>query len=569
MNNPEEQVRRYGLLLEAACHMGSVMDLDDLISQLLDRAKEVMQAEACSIFLPDPLTGDLILVSTNQVVRCLDSSPRVPAGKGIAGAVFQSRKSINITDASRDSRLYDRFEHRFGIVTRALLTVPLLHGEDCLGVMQVLNPTQTDCFTEECERIFEAFAVLVVSALHQLDVKKQEMERARNRQEISFAREIQESFLPPSHQCFRPCRVHMKAFPARNVGGDFYFLHEIAPDCLLMGLGDVAGKGIPAALTMARSTAMIKARVDQLDTNFADWIRLLNRQISEDLRFGAFIGMTLLLADANRGEIKICSAGQFAPIHYSKGKWSVADGLRQPPLGILPSFAYQVETHPLHPGEYWMLISDGIVEARNRANEELTLERFVEALPSHQTGSKAFAAAIALWRDFVGVAAPHDDASILLLDWRGASPAANCELNCCPETLCSGRQFVEGWATFAGYDDLTVGQIVSACDEAASNVFRHAYGSQPGPMAIHAEIAQDSLVFTIRDKAPPINPALIQGRKLDDLAPGGLGTVILNASFDTVNYQPLPDGNRLILKKRLPYESLEGIGRHQGAEPGQ
>jgi sigma-B regulation protein RsbU (phosphoserine phosphatase) len=408
----------------------------------------------------------------------------------------------------------------------------------------------------------------VVSALRQLDAKKQEMERARNRQEISFAREIQESFLPSPHQWFRPCQVHMKAFPARNVGGDFYFLHEISPDRLLMGLGDVAGKGIPAALTMARATAMIKAMVDQLDTSFADWIRLLNHQISEDLRFGRFIGMTLLLADAARGELEICSAGQFAPIHYSNGSWRVAEGLRQPPLGVLPQFAYQVESHPLKPGEFWMLISDGIAEARNRADEELTLKRFVEALPGHQRGSTAFASAMAVWRDFVGVAAPHDDASILLLDWRGLPPAAECELNCRPETLCSARQFVERWAAFAGFDDVTVGQIVSACDEAASNVFRHAYHSQPGPIAIHAEIVQDSLVFTICDQAPPVDPGQIQGRALEDLRPGGLGTVILKAIFDTVDHRPLPKGNRLVLRKRLPDQSLGGIEWNRSAEPG-
>jgi anti-sigma regulatory factor (Ser/Thr protein kinase) len=125
-------------------------------------------------------------------------------------------------------------------------------------------------------------------------------------------------------------------------------------------------------------------------------------------------------------------------------------------------------------------------------------------------------------------------------------------MNCCPETLCSGRQFIEAWAKYAGFDDTTVGQIVLACDEACSNVFRHGYGTQPGPVTLHARIEEQALLIDIRDQAPPLQTEEIKGRDLDDLRPGGLGTVILRKTFDSVEYQPGPAGNRVRLRRMLP-----------------
>jgi anti-sigma regulatory factor (Ser/Thr protein kinase) len=115
-----------------------------------------------------------------------------------------------------------------------------------------------------------------------------------------------------------------------------------------------------------------------------------------------------------------------------------------------------------------------------------------------------------------------------------------------------GREFVEKWAIFAGYDDVTVGKIVLACDEAVTNIFNHGYERKPGPLKYHAGIEKSSLSLQISDQAKSVDGSEIKGRPLSELRPGGLGTFIMSQVFDEVNYEPQTIGTTLILRKALP-----------------
>jgi phosphoserine phosphatase RsbU/P len=144
-------VERYQALLAAARCFGRSMDLRSLIDEILRRAQDVMLAEACSVLLPDPHTGELILYSTDTQIANLPEPLRVPPGAGIAGAAFQSKKIINVANAAEDPRHYSAVARQLGMRTRAILTVPLLDGASCLGVMQALNPRERDCFDAQDE----------------------------------------------------------------------------------------------------------------------------------------------------------------------------------------------------------------------------------------------------------------------------------------------------------------------------------------------------------------------------------------------------------------------------------
>src|SRR4051812_374625 len=260
----DSQLARYKILVDTAKCFSRAMDLQSLIDEILNRSQEVMQAEACTLLLPDLETQELILHSTDPKLAALPQRLRIPPGQGIAGAVFQSKEKLLIQDAQNDPRHYRTIGQQVGVVAHAMIAIPLLDGAECLGVLQALNPRDRKIFDEQDEEIFEGFAGLIANALRRLDAEQQKMELARSNQELHVAREIQESFLPSCAQSFPFCQVRMNYFPAYEVGGDFCSVHPIGKHLLLLGLGDVTGKGIPAALTMARATAMIKATVDQI-----------------------------------------------------------------------------------------------------------------------------------------------------------------------------------------------------------------------------------------------------------------------------------------------------------------
>lgn len=549
---PDAQVTRYRALIQTARCFARAMDRRTLIDEILDRSQAVMRAEACTLFLPDHRTRELILHSTDPKLAALPEPLRIPAGKGIAGAVFETRQPMNIQNAQNDTRHFSAVGRQVGLTARAMLTIPLLEGDECLGVLQAINPRDRDFFDEIDAEIFEGFGGLIANALVRLEAERREIEIACSNQQMEVAREIQESFLPAAVQKFPFCQVHLRNFPAQAVGGDFCCVHPIGGSRLLLGLGDVTGKGIPAALTMARATAMIRAGAGQSSADLGDWVTNLNNQLAEDLGSGRFIGLTFMLADAGAATLQICAAGQYPPLHFDGQRWQPFDVPNQLPLGIMPGHRYKASSVPLRPGEFWLLCSDGITEARNRAGEDFTLGRLQSSLPVGESSSKTVAATIEAWRKFAGAAPQHDDASLLLLDWRGAAPPAEMEMLCCAENLKCGRDFIERWAAYAGFDDTTVGQIVTACDEAATNIFRHGYRQHPGPIAYHAEIGDSNLTFKIQDRAQPIDPMQIRGRDLADVKPGGLGTVIINHVFDTVRYEPAAHGTLLVLAKKLP-----------------
>ena len=548
----QDQLARYKVLMQMARCFGRTMDLQTLIDQILDRSKEVMRVEACSLFLPDYRTGELILHSTDPKITSLPGPLRIPAGKGFAGAAFQSKSAINVKDAQADPRHFQSVAQRVSFDVHALLTIPLLDGACCVGVLQALNPVDRECFDEQDEEIFEGFGALIANALVRIEAQQQEIELAKSRQELLVAREIQDSFLPQTQQKFPFCQVEMNYLPASLVGGDFCSVHALDEGRLLLGLGDVSGKGIPAALSMARATAMIKALVPQLREDLGAWVSLLNQQLAEDLQAGRFIGMTFLLADARTATLQVCAAGQFAPLHFDETRWETFPAAKHLPLGIVADAVYRADSAELKPGDLWLLFSDGIPEGRSLTDDEFGLERLRSALAAPESSAHPLDWLMSKWKEFVNPDQQHDDASLLMLDWRGETPPATLEISCCLEKLSLERKFIERWAAFAGFDSVTRGQIVLACDEATTNVLRHAYQGQPGPLLIRAELTPTHLTISITDHAAPVNPAEFHGRDLSELRPGGLGTVIIAKVFDEVNYQPQETGTTLRLSKKLP-----------------
>jgi sigma-B regulation protein RsbU (phosphoserine phosphatase) len=159
---------RFRALLEVARKMSSAVDFEALLREILISSQEVMCAEAGSIFLPDSDTGELIIHSASGDKAPLLNATRIPKGAGIAGSVYLQGKTVNIKDTRNDPRHYRKVDEKTGFETRAMITSPLLNGERCLGVVQVLNPKGAENFDDEDEEIFEGFAALIASTLVRL-----------------------------------------------------------------------------------------------------------------------------------------------------------------------------------------------------------------------------------------------------------------------------------------------------------------------------------------------------------------------------------------------------------------
>jgi anti-sigma regulatory factor (Ser/Thr protein kinase) len=244
----------------------------------------------------------------------------------------------------------------------------------------------------------------------------------------------------------------------------------------------------------------------------------------------------------------IC-AGQFAPWRWHNDKWEEAPVPHTLALGIFPQFKFSASEFPCLPGEKWLLFSDGINEGRSPTGEEFGVERLRSSLG---TGSSAAVLAQAWrhWEDFVDSDRQHDDACLALILTK---PVSTLEISSSARNCKLARQFIEQWAQTAGFPDLERGRIVLAVDEAVTNIMRHTYGGcEDRCIIVSASISDEYLRFHLRDYGPPVDPAVLKGRALEDIKPGGLGLHLLKSVFSQVEHQPLSDGNEWRLAKPLP-----------------
>jgi serine phosphatase RsbU (regulator of sigma subunit) len=288
-----------------------------------------------------------------------------------------------------------------------------------IGVLYLDGRERSTMLSKATQSSLEAFATQAALAIESARLYAESAEKARTDHDLKIAAEIQRNMLPDP--VFESPSVDLAAesIPCRTVGGDFYDYLEIGERGLGFALGDVAGKGPPAALLAAavqsNFVALAPVSADPAETMARVNRALLRRAI--DARFATmFYGA--LTAD---GRLSYCNAGQEPPLVVGHGRvsWLEAGG---PVLGLLSMATYEFETVALEPGDLVIVCSDGVTEARNRAGDEFGRERLVDAVRARH-GARPEAvleSLIAAVKLFSEGAAQADDVTVLVLRYRGS-----------------------------------------------------------------------------------------------------------------------------------------------------
>ncbi len=542
-------------LLDVARTMSIAQNLDELLDQILEKSRGVMDCEVCSILLPRGPDEGLVIRSTMDTPKARPIV--VPKGKGIAGEVFLTKQPVNIVDAVNDPRHFTPTSDTTGLVTRAMLTIPLLEGDRCLGVMQAINPNTELSFGEQDEEIFETFGSLIAVTLLRLEAQKRAIEEAQNREQLSLAREIQNSFLPAPE--IRHGDIGVKTFyqPASEIGGDFYFWHTLDDGQLLLGIGDVCGKGLPAALDMARGTTLIASMAHLASTMaLGEWFTAVNARLCDVMSAGRFIAVTALLIDAQNDRVQICEAGLPTPKIFDGTAWRDLGAPGNPPLGISCMIKYRDEMRPLLTARDWLIFSDGIQEVQNPEGEyfeDRAFDASLDKLARH--GNHAVLSNLkADWQSFATGATYQDDTTVLAVTNLAIAPESEFVFDCKQESTKHGRDFIDSWTDYCNLDKETAGLVILGCDEVFSNVIKYAYCNIDGeaPTVIRAEKDNHSLRILIEHRGDGITneefERLIAPPSTGERI-GGLGMHVIKEVFDTVDFRKVADKCTITLVK--------------------
>ena len=397
-------------LAEIGREVASVLDLDELFSRIAQLTKRVIDYRTFGILLLNEERGELemqLAVQYGEKVQV----PRVRLGEGLVGYAALHREPVLVSDVAQDPRYIKLVPD-----VRSELVIPMLLKDRCIGVVDLESP-ELDAFSKRDVEILTLLASQAAVAIENARLYEEvRANEERLEKELRFAQRVQTALLPAGPpKRLKGIEVAAAFAPAREVGGDFHDYLSPEAHTLVVAVGDVSGKGVPAALYSAFAAELVRGRTFRRrylpDRSSPSGVLssvntiLHQRQLEE-----YYCTLCYTVFDLKRRVLTLANSGLPYPIRCT------AEGCTQielpgVPLGSFQGTTYDEVTFALHAGDLFVLCSDGVFEAMNRQGQEFTAARLIEVVsglrdqPSAKVVEKIFDA-VSQWR---GDTPPNDD----------------------------------------------------------------------------------------------------------------------------------------------------------------
>ena len=388
--------------------------------------------------------------------------------------------------------------------------------------------------------------------------------------ELSLAGKIQEASVPNEFPAF-PEREDFDIFgmmdPAREVGGDFYNFYFVDDDHLALVIGDVSGKGIPAALFMMVTNILISDRT-RMGGNPAEILRFVNQEICAHNEAEMFVTVWLGILELSTGKLVAANAGhEYPAIRHADGAFELLRDKHGFVIGGLEGVSYRGYELQLAPGDRIFVYTDGVPEATAPDNTMFGTVRMLAALNEVPTGSpeQILNKVRRAVDDFVKGAEQFDDLTMLCLEYKGAKaqeespmPEKNkteLTLAAVLDNLDTVQGFVAETLERAGCPLRTQMQIEVAVEEIFVNIAQYAYAPETGEVTVSAELSGDgrALRLCFSDGGVPYDPLARQDPDIalpaEERDVGGLGVYMTKQLMDELHYEYRDGRNVLTMKK--------------------
>ena len=413
---------------------------------------------------------------------------------------------------------------------------------------------------DELHILHDAFGVMQTSlSAYVEEVKSTAAEKAAFENEMNNARAIQMAIVPnqfPAYPDRDDVDIYGMMEPAKSVGGDLYDF-QLRDNRLFFCIGDVSGKGMPAALLMAMMRTMFRIEARRTD-KASDIIGTLNNNLSEENTQGYFLTMFVGILDLATGHMDYCNAGHETPLVSGKP----LPIKRNKPVGALSDWQYEGQETDLHPGDTLFLYTDGLSEARNQAGKlfgRAHVAQLVEGQTYDTPRQLVELMAQEMYRYAAG-AEQSDDITLLAIKWKprqgeaegGHDGPLSLTLTPSMDEIDRLKPFITEAATQAGIGAKEVKRLRAAVEEALANVINY---SGATAVTLQAEQAGGQLIVTIDDDGLPFDPTQASATDLsvptDQRPPGGMGLHMIKRMTDGQSYQRIGEHNILKLFKNI------------------
>ena len=356
------QARTLILLNEIARELTSILNVDELLKRIAELLSRLIDYQMFSIMLLDSTGEKLQHRFSLRFQENIQLKHDVPLGKGVVGYAVQHQQAVLVPDVNKDPRYI-----RLNPETRSELAVPLIYKDKVIGVLD-LEHTKRGFFTDDHQRTVTTLAAQVAIAIENArlyeEIARQEKRLERD---LALARELQFRLLPQSLPKLANLEVAAKFMPARAIGGDLYDFVNYSQSRLGMVIGDVSGKGAPAAIYAALVSGILRSHAP-IEPGPAEMLRAVNFSLGERRIEGQFVSLIYAVWDNKHRSLQVANSGLPRPLYVHDGKIEVieATGL---PLGLFDDAEYDEFTFKAKPGDMFVFFSDGILDARNKAGD--------------------------------------------------------------------------------------------------------------------------------------------------------------------------------------------------------
>jgi anti-sigma regulatory factor (Ser/Thr protein kinase)/putative methionine-R-sulfoxide reductase with GAF domain len=528
----EQEARREaeeaGVTLRALQAIGEIglraRTLDELLESLLSFLRNAVSADWASVLLPDE--------QGNFVVRAAVGPRGEVAGQtgarwsgGIVQRIAASRRPLVVDDLSEAGTAGTNVAPTGG----SLVGVPLLRGSETIGVLSV-GSDATRAFRSRDVSLLEAAAARVALAVERTVLFEREHE---------IAVTLQRSVLPQAMPHRPGVEIAVRYVPGASgleVGGDWYDAIELDTGELGLVVGDVVGKGVTAAATMAQLRNAL--RVYALEgLKPASVVARLNRLVETT---GPSFATLLYAVLDGEGTLRYASAGHPPPVLIrTSGQSELLEGGRSVPLGVHGDPAFRQDAVRLEPGETVLLYTDGLVERRDAPLEQ-RLQELLALSGRHVSDVEELVDGVLA--ELAGDNPPDDVAVLALRLAPIEQRRLEMRMPSRPQSLGEIRHRLRSWLATVGATETESHEIVLACSETSANAIRHSRLPSRPEVEVAAELADGEVRIAVRDYGRWVDPPPNHT---------GMGLRLVRETMDSVEIDRGDDGTRVLLRKRL------------------
>ncbi|MEM9656981.1 MAG: SpoIIE family protein phosphatase [Planctomycetota bacterium] len=383
---PEQQLQA---MVEISNSLGNMLSVEEILPQLLDSLFKIfIQADRGFVIMQPTLNGPLVPVATKA--RRGDDDQEMRVSKTIVSKAMSEKTAILSADAATDSR-FNMAQSITDFQIRSLICAPMIDSDGkSVGVIQVDTRDQRSRFTDLDLQVLAGVANQAAIAIDNARMHEDAIKQRALTRDLELAREMQKALLPSEPPYVPGYHFFQYYQSAYQVGGDYYDYVTLPEERFAAVVGDVAGKGVSAAILMAKLSSDVRFWLAR-EPDTAKALGRINKAFSQHGWDDRFVTMIVAVVDPKQNELTLVNAGHMPPLlRNAEGQVAEVGGDQAGlPLGVIEDYEFEAFRRPLAPGEFLTMFTDGFSEAMNSQGDLFGIERLTELAGDRNVKSDA------------------------------------------------------------------------------------------------------------------------------------------------------------------------------------